>query len=279
MSFSAPHTLTEVAVPKSAVQSLSRCNVPPRHLASLQFQFAPSPLTLDGILPMHKSLFAYLDQCRSRQERSDLFARYMTAHFLLDRPEDNGWHAGQQCDRRKADYRRLIQGWHMDSASREAAVLKAWVASRFGLTTRFHGGSLADADGKQVNAYTAACARGLYNTNALASQLDLLYSYAQYELERDTRYHNGLRLFRGIGDSREIRPLYRCGKAAVLLLNNLSSFAADKERADEFGDSLFESHLPRQKILCYDGLLPGVLQSEAEFLVIGGLAYGQVIRL
>ena len=267
-----------VPVPNSAVRSLARCNLAPRQLASLAFQFSPRPLILDGILPFHKALFRYLDQCAAQSERSELFARYMNAHFLLDKPEENGWHAGQLCDRRKADYRRLIQGWHMDSASREAAVLKAWVASRFGLTTRFHGGTLADADGRSVDAYTTACARGSYNTNALESQLDLLYSYAQYELQRDERYRNGLRLFRGIGDRREVRPLYRRGKAAVLLLNNLSSFAAEKDRADEFGDTLFDAVIPREKILCYDGLLPGVLKSEAEFLVIGGLAFGELTR-
>jgi NAD+--dinitrogen-reductase ADP-D-ribosyltransferase len=273
VNFSAP----DVSVPTSAITTLSRCNIRPAELASLHFQRHPTPLTLDGVLPSHRHLFTFLDQCENAADRARLFERYMNAHFLLDRPEDNGWHEGQSCDRRRADYRALIRGWHMDTASREAAVLKAWVTSRFGLVTRFHGGPVADEDGEGLARYMASCARGSYNTNALSMQLDLLFSYAQYVLQNTPRYSKGITLYRGIGDRREVRPLYRRGKRAVLLLNNLSSFAVDQERADEFGDTIFRVHIPREKILCFDGLLPGVLKSEAECLVIGGLVEGMFV--
>ena len=57
----------------------------------------------------------------------------------------------------------------------------------------------------------------------------------------------------------------------VILLNNLSSFTYSRERACEFGDGILEVDVPLSKIFFHCGLLPGVLQGEDEFLVIGGV--------
>ena len=58
----------------------------------------------------------------------------------------------------------------------------------------------------------------------------------------------------------------------VILLNNLNSFTCSRERACEFGDYILAVDVPLTKIFFYCGLLPGVLQGEDEFLVIGGVA-------
>jgi len=61
------------------------------------------------------------------------------------------------------------------------------------------------------------------------------------------------------------------GGQHVVLLNNLNSFTCSRERACEFGDYTLEVNIPLTKIFFQCGLLPGVLQGEDEFLVIGGV--------
>ena len=55
------------------------------------------------------------------------------------------------------------------------------------------------------------------------------------------------------------------------MLNNLNSFTADPERADEFGDIVISARVPLPKILYLPELLPGTLRGEQEHLVIGGV--------
>lgn len=57
----------------------------------------------------------------------------------------------------------------------------------------------------------------------------------------------------------------------MILLNNLNSFTCSRERACEFGDYILAVDVPLTKIFFHCGLLPGVLQGEDEFLVIGGV--------
>jgi NAD+--dinitrogen-reductase ADP-D-ribosyltransferase len=56
-----------------------------------------------------------------------------------------------------------------------------------------------------------------------------------------------------------------------MLLNNLNSFTASRERADELGDYILEAVVPLPKIFFFNQLLPGMLRGEDEMVVIGGL--------
>lgn len=58
---------------------------------------------------------------------------------------------------------------------------------------------------------------------------------------------------------------------AVVLLNNLNSFTSDRHRSCTFGDTILSTDVPLAKLLFWYDLLPGVLQGEQEFLVIGGV--------
>ena len=58
----------------------------------------------------------------------------------------------------------------------------------------------------------------------------------------------------------------------MVLLNNLNSFTCSRDRACEFGDYILSVEVPLTKVLFYCGLLPGALQGEDEFLVIGGVS-------
>jgi NAD+--dinitrogen-reductase ADP-D-ribosyltransferase len=116
-------------------------------------------------------------------------------------------------------------------------------------------------------------AEGLYGTNALEAQLDLVFAYCQYEFARQSAPAH-LTLYRGVNrvDAHEILA-GGTGEQRILLLNNISSFSSHRERAGEFGDYIMCVEVPVAKVLFHYTLLPGVLQGEGEYLVIGG-AYG-----
>jgi len=164
---------------------------------------------------------------------------------------------------------RVLRGWSFDADSREAAVLKGWVESRFGLIPRHHGSPLRDFTGPAWQRYVEMRAAGLSGANALESQLDLLYAFGQYEFARcDRKPH--LTLFRGINRLADHEVLSGDGKQQVVLFNNLTSFTANRERAGEFGDIILEALVPVAKIFFHCALLPGVLRGEDEYLAIGG---------
>jgi len=258
------------ALPRRARLPINRCNLPADILGGLLYQRHPLPLDLDGIAALHPHLFTTLADLDTSAARAARFHEYMTANFRLDNLAEAG--LGPRSGRARADYLHLLRGWHFNPDGREAAVLRGWVESRFGLLARHHDGTLHDEACDAYLRYIAARASGLYNTNALEAQLDLLYTYAQYELHlpRDAPQH--LRLYRGVNRPWEHDCVERLAKRrAVLLLNNLSSFTRDRDRAGEFGDYILEADIPLPKILFQPGLLPGLLTGEEEYVVIGGL--------
>jgi NAD+--dinitrogen-reductase ADP-D-ribosyltransferase len=259
------------ALPRSACLPVNRCNLPAAILGGLTFQRHPAPLVLDGVYELHREFFTGLDAIAGLAERNRHFHAYMAAHFCLDALEDAGLDPRQEHTRANANYLRLLRGWLFDPDSREGAVLKGWVESRFGLLPRFHKQAIASGDSEAYRHYLHERAAGLYNTNALEGQIDLLYSYVQYELQR-AHTDGHLQLYRGVNrlyDHEVIAALV--GGSRVVLLNNLSSFSASRERADEFGDCILEAKVPTAKVLYQSNILAGVLSGEDECLVIGGL--------
>ncbi len=259
-------------LPAQARLPINRCNLPAMILGSLTYQRHPAPLYIDGVAELHRDLFRLLAQAESAKERAQLFSDYMNAHFLLDAPEEAGLTRNSRLKRDKADYLRILRGWSFDADGREAAVLKGWVESRFGLLPRHHGGPIRDGGDDSYHAYLEARSHGLYNTNALESQLDLLYTYCQYELGQRYAETSHLRLYRGVNrlDGHDVLE-QRSKRERILLLNSVTSFTDQRERADEFGDFILETEVPLPKVLCYSRLLPGRLKGEDEFIVIGGV--------
>ncbi|TVQ84428.1 MAG: NAD(+)--dinitrogen-reductase ADP-D-ribosyltransferase [Chromatiaceae bacterium] len=261
------------SLPQSARLSINRCNLPAVILGGLTYQFHPVPLEIDGIRDFHRRLFELLAPLTDRLERAALFADYMAAHFCLDDLEQAGLAPGRvKKARRNANYLRMVRGWSFDSDGREGAVLKHWVETRFGLLARHHGGRLNGRDTEAYDRYLSEGAKGLYATNALEAQLDLLYTFCQYELARQHRAASHLSLYRGINRIDEHELLGRSSDGCYrVLLNNLNSFTSERERADEFGDYILEARVPLPKIFCFNRLLPGLLKGEDEFVVIGGV--------
>lgn len=305
-----PHKAEHPALPRDARLPINRCSVPADILGGLTYQRHPIALTLDGVLELHRGLFQQLDRIVDAAERAQLFTAHMAAAFSLDAPEAAGWSAQASHDRSRMNYLKLILGWAFDSDGIEGAVLKGWVESRFGLLPRHHGGPIRDPSGEHYRRYLEMRAQGLYGTNGLEAQLDLLYSYCQYELgrqrvsniapqahpapspasgipkERGFTRGRGEReklpdtpspsthitLYRGVNHVAEHETLLDLGRGRrVVLLNSLSSFSAERERADEFGDYILEVSVPLAKVFFFQQLLPGMPKGEDEYAVIGGV--------
>jgi NAD+--dinitrogen-reductase ADP-D-ribosyltransferase len=266
------HSRARASLPRDARLPINRCSLPAVLLGSLSYQKKPVPLALDGVLELHKALFMRLDALPDVEERTRLFQDHMAATFSLEHPEEAGYSLSNAQDRTKANYLRLVRGWAFDSDGQEGAVLKGWVESRFGLLPRHHGGPVRDLSGETYRAYLEQRARGLYGTNALEAQLDLLYTYCQYELGRQHLGRTHMVLYRGVNRVSDHEVLYESEKGRrVVLLNSLSSFTTDRERAGEFGDYILTVEVPLAKVCFFHRLLPDSLKGEDEYVVIGGV--------
>lgn len=261
-----------VVLPRSARLPINRCNLPADILGGLTFQRAPVALELDGVAQFHRGLFSLMNKLDDATERAEAFTMHMNASFYLDEPEQAGYTSKATHKRQKADYLRMVRGWSFDADGREGAALKGWVESRFGLLPRHHGAPIRNLSGDAYRRYLEMRATALYGTNALESQFDLLYTYCQYELARLYPGKTHLTLYRGVNRVDDYETLTTLDdKRRVVLFNSLSSFTANRERADEFGDYLLTAQVPLAKVFCYTRLLPGMLQGEDEYTVIGGL--------
>lgn len=261
-----------LTLPRSARLPINRCNLPATILGGLTFQRAPVVLELDGVAQFHHGLFSLLDRLADAQERAAAFILHMNAAFYLNEPEQAGYTSRTSYKRQKADYLRIVRGWSFNADGREGAALKGWVESRFGLLPRHHGGPIRDFSGEAYRRYLEMRATALYGTNAVEAQFDLLYSYCQYELARLHPGETHLTLYRGVNRVDEHETLAMLdNKHRVVLFNNINSFTANPERADEFGDYLLNTQVPITKVAFFSKLLPGMLQGEEEYTVIGGL--------
>jgi NAD+---dinitrogen-reductase ADP-D-ribosyltransferase len=245
------------------------CNLPPWVIASRHFNENPQPLELQGVRPANRNFFLKLDSMAVAAERAAVFNDYMSVKFQL-----HHWQSQTDSARKslKNSYLRFLRGWMMDSNSVEGAVLKGWVESRMGIPPTFHKVRIPGIHAEEYMIYAMDRTRGSARTNAINSQLDLLYEYCQYELARSHAADTRIRLFRGTNDANEYELVEIIGKREqIVRLNNLVSFTDNEERAWEFGDTVWEIQAPLAKIFFYDDLLPNsILKGEGEYLVVGG---------
>lgn len=264
----------KASLPRDARLTINRCSLPAVVLGSLTYQKNPTPLLLDGVAEFHGKLLQRL-AAAPNEARAGVLRDYLTVNFRLDWLEEAGMTpsvSGLRKSRAKASFIRVLRGWSFDSDSRDAAVLKGWVESRFGLIPRYHGQPLRDPSGEPYRRYLEMRSHGLYGTNALEAQFDLVYAFCQLQLGLRHPGAQHVTLYRGVNRMADHEILARGERGRhVILLNNLSSFTCSRERACEFGDYILEVEVPLSKIFFHCGLLPGVLQGEDEFLVIGGV--------
>lgn len=258
--------------------SFNLCNVPPWVLASQAFNAAPQALELQGVRHAHRFLFDRLPGLSAWEERADLFRDYMDVAFHLHQWRGEATPSGRLSI--KNSYLRFLRGWMVDANSREGAVLKGWVESRFGLPPLFHRQPIPGPDAEAYLGYLADRMNGSARTNAILGQLDVLYEFVQEELRRRDASATHLRLYRGVHglDEHEVVAA-QSPTHLVLRLNNLNSFTRDFERAWEFGTRVLEAHVPLCKVF-FDGsfLHTSILRGEEEVMVLGG-EYAVRVRL
>ena len=246
------------------------CNLPPWVIGSRHFNENPQPLELMGVRQANRFLFNKLDKTPYAEERGEIFNDYMSVKFQLHQ-----WQSQSTDKARKSlknSYLRYLRGWMMDSNSIEGAVLKGWVESRIGLRPTFHRGRIGSIHSDEYYNFAIDRMKGSERTNAINSQLDILYEFAQYELAKGFPGERYLKLYRGVFDEDEHELMEVIGKRErIVRLNNLSSFTSHEERAWEFGFTVWEVMVPVCKIFFFNELLPNsILKGEGEFIVIGG---------
>ena len=250
--------------------SFNHCNLPPWVIASRHFNDNPQPLELQGVRGANRFLFDKLETIPSAEERALVFNDYMSVKFQLHQWENQATVTARKSI--KNSYLRFLRGWMMDSNSIEGAVLKGWVESRMGLPPTFHKLRIPGIHAEEYMVFAMDRTKGSARTNAINSQLDLLYEYSQYELRKRFPGGQWLTLFRGTFDASEhdiLETLTR--REQIVRLNNLSSFTSVEERAWEFGFTVWEVRVPLAKIFFYNDLLPNsIMKGEGEFMVIGG---------
>ncbi len=250
--------------------SFNHCNLPPWVIASRHFNDNPQTLEIQGVRVANRFLFSKLDGIATAEERGAVFNDYMSVKFQL-----HHWQAQHSETARKSlknSYLRYLRGWMMDSNSVEGAVLKGWVESRMGLPPTYHKVRIPDIHSEEYMLFAVDRTKGSARTNAINSQLDILYEYCQYELARKYSGRLTIPLYRGTFDAREHDLLEQVDKRhQIVRLNNLASCSSEEERAWEFGFTVWEMQVPLVKILFFDDLLPNsILKGEGEYIVIGG---------
>ncbi|MFP4353248.1 MAG: NAD(+)--dinitrogen-reductase ADP-D-ribosyltransferase [Puniceicoccaceae bacterium] len=246
----------------------NRCNHSPWVIASAEFNHASPVIRLAGVREGNRRLFAVLDKTPDAGRRAEIFNEYMSVKFHL-----HEWRTYEAAARRslRNNYLRFLQGWALDSNSVEGAVLKGWVESRIGLAPTFHRGRLRARHSEENLAYAADRVRGAARTSAIDSQLDLVYEFCQYEIRRRFGPEPFV-LYRGTFDREDYPVLGRHGKRRHrVLLNSLVSFTRDRERAWEFGSTVWRARVAPAKVFHFAGLLPdSILRGEEEVIVLGG---------
>jgi NAD+---dinitrogen-reductase ADP-D-ribosyltransferase len=247
------------------------CDLPAWLLASAEFNDNPRAFEIVGVRQSNRQLFQLLDQLDEAQSRARVFHEYMSVQFHLHEWDRD--HSDSARRSLKNSYVRFLRGWGVDSSSVEAAVLKAWVESRIGIPPNFHRGRLADDDPEGLMAFATDRMRGSERTNAINQQLDLLFTFGQYELARRHPGERWFDLFRGTHDADQYEVLQELGaRERLVRLNNLCSFTPDQERAFEFGGTVWQARVPLVKVFFWSRLLPdSILKGEDEFLIIGGV--------
>lgn len=248
---------------------LNLCNHPSWVIGSREFNADPRPIELDGVRASNRFLFQKLEEIKSPVRRGEVFNEYMSVRFALHQ-----WDAHEADARRslRNSYVRFLRGWGVDSNSIEGAVLKSWAQSRFGLHPTYHKGKKIGVNPDDDLEFASDRMKGSARTNAIFSQLDVVYEFCQYELIRREVEGPHIRLFRGTYDAGEYPVLEKAEKRRSCVgCNNLSSFTSNREFAWEFGSTVWEVDVPLCKVFFFSGLLPdSLLRGEDEYVVLGG---------
>jgi NAD+--dinitrogen-reductase ADP-D-ribosyltransferase len=249
--------------------STNLVGIPAPLLASAAFNAHPSPLRIGGAREGNTGLFALLDHSRDADQARAVFAHYMGIAFGLGPLE-----RAEGRRRKPSSYLKLLQGWGLDANGVSGAVLKGWVESRFGIVPAFHKAPLTRFPSPEWMTYLEEKSASRYNNNNIYQQLDLLFEFCHFMLDRFALLGDGNHVWLWRGSTRCEEQIVAGSlreRRCTVRLNNLVSFSRSREEAGCFGDWLLHARVPLCKLLLVPGLLNTTsLHGEAEVLAIGG---------
>ncbi|MGZ5052076.1 MAG: NAD(+)--dinitrogen-reductase ADP-D-ribosyltransferase [Methylobacter sp.] len=240
-------------------------------IASHAFNENPLPLHIAGTRESSPGLFEQLAAQSTPEACGRIFQDYMCVVFGFEteqRLKDDA--SGRR--RYRNSYLKLIQDWGLDSSNAQGAVFKGWVESRFGLFPTYHKQRIAGFNSKDWIMYIEEKMNSRYHNNCIYMQLDLLYEYCQWIVERfqfPAATHKTL--YRGVNSLDEWLVEDQEKPYKIVRFNNIVSFTDRRSVASEFGAYILEVEVPMVKLVFFNELLPHhALRGEAEYLVIGG---------
>lgn len=239
-------------------------------MASLDFNDYPSPLHIAGTRESASGLFEQLAKQTTPDDCGFIFQNYMCIVFGFETEQRLSNDAlGRR--RYRNSYLKLIQDWGLDSNNAQGAVFKGWVESRFGLSPTYHKQPIASFISKDWIMYIEEKMNSRYHNNCIYMQLDLLYEYCQWIVERfQVPAATHKTLYRGVNSLDDLVQNLD-GRHKIVRFNNIVSFTDRRSIASEFGAYILEVEVPMVKLVFFNDLLPHhALHGEAEYLVIGG---------
>jgi NAD+---dinitrogen-reductase ADP-D-ribosyltransferase len=241
-------------------------------MASHAFNENPKPLHIAGVRESASGLFEKLPGQPTLVDCGRIFQDYMCVVFGFETEQRLGSdHSGRR--RYRNSYLRLIQDWGRDSNNAQGAVFKGWVESRFGLFPTYHKQHISSFMSKDWIMYIEEKMNSRYHNNCIYMQLDLLYEFCQWVIERfqfPAVTHKTL--YRGVNSLDDHWVVQNEDKLhKIVRFNSVVSFTDRRSIASEFGAYILEVEVPMVKLIFFNELLPcHALRGEAEYLVIGG---------
>lgn len=254
--------------------------IPTADIADANFNETPKQLHIAGVRESASALFEALDKQTTRDDCGRIFQDYMCDIFGFGAENK----LPQNCSGRRRyrnSYLRLIQDWGLDSNNAQSAVLKGWAESRFGLFPTFHKQHITGFMSKEWMVYLEEKMNSRYHNNCIYMQLDLLYEYCQWVIERYAYPASSHKtLYRGVNTLDNHCLVEEQDKShKTVRFNNIVSFTDRRSIASEFGAYILEVEIPMVKLIFFNDLLPHhALHGEAEYLVIGGDYHVKVQR-
>jgi len=260
--------------------STNLIGLPTAYMASQAFNDHPMPLHIAGTRETASGLFEKLPRQVTREDCGRVFQDYMEVVFGFESEQKlREDHLGRR--RYRNSYLKLIQDWGLDSNNAQGAVFKGWVESRFGLFPTYHKENIAGFFSKSWITYIEEKMNSRYHNNCIYMQLDLLYEFCQWVIER---FHfpatTHKMLYRGVNSMDDYCLVQSHNKQSkVVRFNNIVSCTDRRSIASEFGSYILEVEVPLVKLIFFNELLPcHALHGEAEYLVIGGDYRVKVLR-
>ena len=246
-------------------------NIQSRYFGSLDYNEKIQDVRIMGVYEYHRDFFEAIEKADTLLMANEIFDNYINELFELNY-KINGKKVG--------NLYKILMGWMFNSNGYEGAVLKGWVESRFGMLPNFHKMRINEIESEAYYEYLSEKMAQRVNKNAIYLQLDLLYHYTQVVIKKFFPFYRPkLKLYRGIYNLEENEIIkWLSKKITIMGHNNISSFTAVKNIAEQFGNRILRIEVPYTKIVFFSDVTPlHHFSGEQEFIIIGGEYLTEII--